>query len=208
VIHSNDFSSENNTDPMKLIGYLMIALCVLLVSLFSVEEPKRGLILGSALLGVFLILSTLSRVFTWCLQRFRWSKLPYVFRQGLNNLSRPQNQTWLLILSIGLGTFLVMVLFLSELLLIRQFDRSSGRGSPNMVLFDIQVDQVDGVEKALKDSQLPILQRVPIVTMKLSSIKGKAVEDIRRENSFRIEEEKIPNWALNREYRSTYLGHG
>ena len=207
LIQSADPLCTKEKNSIRFLGYLIIGLGVLFISTLSTDETKKGLMIGVALLAVFLTLSLLSKIFIWILQKFRWSKLPFIFRQGIRNLFRPKNQTWLLILTVGVGTFLVVVLYLSELVLLRQFDRSSSRDSPNMVLFDIQVDQVDIVERLLNESHNPILQRVPIVTMKLASVNGLQVEEIRRENQLRLEEERIPNWALNREYRSTYRDH-
>ena len=40
---------------------------------------------------------------------------------------------------------------------------------------------------------------VPVVTMRLSAVKDRRVEEIRADTSSRI-----PSWALRREYRSTY----
>ncbi len=45
--------------------------------------------------------------------------LPYVVRQGLANLHRPNNRTVLLLVSLGLGTFLVLTLFLVRTTLLR-----------------------------------------------------------------------------------------
>ena len=44
----------------------------------------------------------------------RHATLPFAWRQGVANLYRPNNRTLLLLVSLGMGTFLMMTLFLSR----------------------------------------------------------------------------------------------
>ena len=69
----------------------------------------------------------------------------------------------------------------------------------NLVMFDIQPDQLSGVEKILHDNKVPIIQNVPIVTMRIQSINGKGLDAIRNDTTMHSE-----RWALQHEYRSTY----
>jgi len=65
------------------------------------------------------------------------------------------------------------------------------------VLFDIQVDQKDGVLKILKEQNLPVLDVAPVVTMRIQSVKGRSTQELLRDWRGR-------NWVLRREYRSSY----
>lgn len=173
-------------------------------SLATAQKWKYGLGLAGALLAAFFLLMGLARVMTGLLRRLRLQRLPYVIRQGLSNLYRPQNQTVVLILALGVGTFLIMTLYLAKTQVLRQVQRSEDGNNANMVLFDIQVDQRDDVVRMLQGMRLPILQEVPIVNMRLSAINHTPVEEIRRRNKVGADGEGIPGWTLNREYRSTY----
>jgi putative ABC transport system permease protein len=115
------------------------------------------------------------------------------------NLYRPNIQSLVLMLSIGLGTCLMMMLYLTHNVLLQEVGLLSRGQQPNMVLFDIQTDQREDVRKLVRSFDLPILQEVPIVTMRLASVRGRAVEDILRDPK-----NSIPEFALQREYRSTY----
>jgi putative ABC transport system permease protein len=64
-------------------------------------------------------------------------------------------------------------------------------------LFDVQIDQIPAVEQLLTQRKFPIVQQVPIVTMRLLSINGQSNEKLRADP-------EIPEWTLRREYRSTY----
>jgi putative ABC transport system permease protein len=106
----------------------------------------------------------------------------------------------MLLLALGLGTFLMATLYLAQNSLVAQIEYLGGDDRPNAVLFDIQTDQVDPLRDLLGELALPILQQVPIVTMRLHSIKGRSVQEIRSEKG----RERRGSWALTRDYRCTY----
>jgi putative ABC transport system permease protein len=70
---------------------------------------------------------------------------------------------------------------------------------PNLILFDIQSDQREGIKEILQSNRLELLQNVPIVTMRLASINGRTIQEIRDDP-----EHDAREWALLREYRCTY----
>jgi putative ABC transport system permease protein len=65
------------------------------------------------------------------------------------------------------------------------------------VLFDVQRDQRAGITELIVSQGISMREEVPIVTMRLTRVKGTSVDELRAER-------KIPFWALRREYRSTY----
>jgi putative ABC transport system permease protein len=73
------------------------------------------------------------------------------------------------------------------------------RGGSNTILFDIQEDQVEGVEQTLTDLDLSIDELTPIVTMRLLEVGDRSVSEIRDDTSFSGQ-----RWAFLREYRSTF----
>lgn len=130
------------------------------------------------------------------------TRLPFVLRQGLANLYRPNNRTVLLMLSLGMGTFLILTLFFVHETLLRQLSVSREENRPNAILFDIQPDQHEAVAALVRSLGMEVLQHAPIVTMRLTSIKGRDVESILADPN-----RETPRWALSREYRSTYRDH-
>jgi putative ABC transport system permease protein len=114
------------------------------------------------------------------------------------NLYRPNNQTLVMVLALGLGTFLIVTLLLVQRTLLEQIRVTGGEGRPNLVLFDVQSDQIDGVVETVKSNGLPIQERVPIVTMRLAGVNGRSIEALRQDSTADL------TWAHRREYRSTY----
>lgn len=124
---------------------------------------------------------------------------PYVWRQGLANLFRPNNQTALLLVAIGMGMLLIGTLFLTQDMLLRQITVQSDQELPDLVLFDVQTDQNEQILNLIEERESAVLTNVPIVTMRLSELKGRTVADILTDTA-----RTIDRWALNREYRVTY----
>jgi putative ABC transport system permease protein len=154
----------------------------------------------AAMLGLgFIVLAGLGVLVAWAARRFVPAGLPYVVRQGLANLHRPNNRTILLLVSLGLGTFLVLTLFLARTTLLREIQGAGALGRPNLIFFDIQDDQIGPVRAAAAAAGSPVAESAPIVTMKIASIRGKSVEAIMKDK-----DAGIAAWALRREYRSTF----
>ena len=80
---------------------------------------------------------------------------------------------------------------------------STGATQPNAVLFDIQNSQKAAVLDLVHSLNVPVLDETPIVTMRLSSVKGQSVESILSDTN-RARGEGGRRWAYRREYRSTY----
>ena len=158
-----------------------------------------GLGYAAGLVAVFAALAALAYALMVALRRLVPRQWSYPWRQGLANLHRPHNQTTVLIVALGLGTFLIATLLISQETILSQI-RISGEGEtrPNMVLFDVQPDQVQGVTETIEGAGAPVLDASPIVTMRLSAVNGRPVSELREDPEVRT------TWAHRREYRSTY----
>lgn len=186
-------------DPLRWLIYALIALFVALFTYWQTESWQDTLVFPLGL-GIALgILALVARGFIWLLRRFFPRQWSFVWRQSLANLFRPNNQTLILLVSIGLGTALLATLFFTRDLLLDQVRLTGSGDRPNMVLFDIQTSQKEGVAQLVKQSDLPLLQQVPIVTMRLESI-----NDITKAENEADTTSEIRNWVFNREYRVTY----
>lgn len=187
------------SDPLRWLIYGLIAVFVALFTYWQTESWQDTLTFPVGLAIALGVLALTARGFIWLLRRFFPRNWSFVWRQSLANLFRPNNQTLILLVSIGLGTALLATLFLTRDLLLDQVRLTGSGDRPNMVLFDIQTSQKEEVARLVKQNDLPLIQEVPIVTMRLSSINGitKAQHDADTTSEIR-------NWVFNREYRVTY----
>ena len=150
--------------------------------------------------AAFALLTLTARSIIHGTRRFFPASWSYIWRQGLANLYRPNNQTTLLMLGLGLGTFLLSTLFLTQTNLLAQIKSVGSDQNPNVVLFDIQTDQRQELSDLVAGMDLPLLQQMPIVTMHIHSVKGQSARAMRRDTT----RSRRGNWALRHEYRATY----
>ncbi|MBL0763863.1 ABC transporter permease [Marivirga atlantica] len=186
-------------DRWRYLVYLLILLFIGTFTYLQLEDLQDAVIFT---LGIFVslgILAAIGKLIIWAVKRFFPSNSAFTVRQGLSNLYRPNNQTLLLVITIGLGTALITTLLLTQDLLLNKVKLSSSENQPNMVLFDIQSDQVDELIDITKKDSLPVIQEVPIVTMRLASIKGVNTNTLKEDTSYHVRD-----WVVNREYRVTY----
>lgn len=172
------------------------------VTAFAIQQTPRwqtGVGFTIALLLSFAVLAGLAVLTAWAARRFFPARAPYLWRQGVANLYRPQNRTVLLLLSLGLGTFLIVTMALTRATLLGQIAGTGSAERPNLLFFDIQSDQLQSLESTLEKAGTPLLVKAPIVTMKLSRYKDRPVAEVAKDKSV-----NIPGWTLQREYRCTF----
>lgn len=196
------YEGERRRDPLQLLVALVLGLAVLVFALASTERWQEGLGFAGGLLAAFLGLAGMARLAIALARRLRLARWPFVFRQGLANVHRPNNRTLLLVMSLGLGTFLLVTLRMVETTLLRELISGRESGRANAILFDIQPDQKADLENWVRSLGLPVLDEAPIVTMRLKAVKGRSVETILAEM-----DNESPRWILRREFRSTFTDH-
>ncbi len=174
-------------------------LFILAFAWWQLEGILGGLIFTGSVVLVLGVLAGTARGIMYLVRRFFPAFWPYVWRQGLANLYRPNNQTLVLVVAIGLGTALIATLFFSQQLLLRQTEVTGAGNEPNMILFDIQPEQLEPTLEYTRKKNMPIKQQVPIVTMRLERVKGRPVGEVRSDTTL-----DISGWVLDHEYRATY----
>ena len=214
--------------------YLAIGAAVVAFAISHTEKPEFGIGFAVAI-GLSLgMLAALAKVIVVAARKVIPAALPYVWRQGLANLYRPNNRTVLFMVSIGLGAFLVLSLYLTQHVLVTKLFPMEKENTPNAILFEVYPDQKQEVVGVMESMDLPLLQDVSIVNMKLAGIKGKPISQIpdwigrprskggrgpRREEARETGSGKtnilagvkfergVPRWVRERQYRSTYRDH-
>ncbi len=189
--------------------WIVCSLIVLVTTGFALwqsrERPLHGLgFLGGILLALGL-LWLLAFLLRFTVRRITGSTWPYVWRQGMSNLYRPNNRTLFLLTTLGIGSFLIFTLYLTEQSLLRQGELSSSDENPNLLMFDIQPDQNDGVNRIIEAEGYTVVGNAPVVTMNLAELNGYDVGQLREmDESGEID---IERWAVFREYQSTFREH-
>ncbi|MEQ9306873.1 MAG: FtsX-like permease family protein [Marinoscillum sp.] len=199
AIRSDAESSKMRLDWVQIIvGAVILAFLLLLVYL-QVGSFNDAAIFTFGLLITIVILGLIGRGLAFAIKKLLPDSFPYVWRQGLSNLYRPHNQTSLLITTLGLGTAFIATLLFMQDLLVDRVTISGAEDRPNTILFDIQTPQKEEVKQLTLDYDLPVLQEVPIVTMRVEEINGVTKRAAEEDTT-----NHTPDWAYDREYRITY----
>jgi putative ABC transport system permease protein len=177
--------------------YIVLALILAGLAVLGHGRPWRALGMAGGLAVTFGILAAVAHGLTLAARRAVQPAWPYLLRQGISNLYRPHNQTLLFLLSLGLGTFLLLTVLQTRDALLRKLDLKTFADSPSLYLIDVQPDQIDGVSGIVRSLHLPVLETMPIVTMRIQSIRGVPMKELEQQAA-------IPKWVLQREYRASY----
>lgn len=198
VLRTGTEGSQRRSKSVVTVATIII-LFPFLVATYQTRDWLMGLSFFGGLMTAFLVLTGLAFAVMWAVRKYFPSRAGFILRQSLANLFRPNNQTHVLMVVIGLGVFLIATLQIVQNSLLNQVEFVGQENQSNTILFDIQRDQKDGVVALTRENELPVNQLVPIVTTRLSRVKGKTVEEIQADTT-----DNIRNWSLTREYRVTY----
>jgi putative ABC transport system permease protein len=124
----------------------------------------------------------------------------FPLRHAVISLRRPGNQTRVILLAVGLGSFFVLGVRALQNNLISEFDVGAERSGADMFMIDIQRDQVEGVRALLQqrlDSATSPVRLVPVLRARVTAVRGRELNlgnpgDVRGQGS------------LAREYTITY----
>ena len=219
---------KRRRDPWILGASFLLAASVGALVFLQAGEPLVGASFVAGI-GATLFLLWLSALLTTrAVRRAPTAGLPYPARQGVANLHRPGNQTRVVVLALGFGVFLLATLFLVQHNLLRPFRLdAAGQAQGNLLLFDVQGEQREGVTGVLAADGASVMQEAPIIPMRIHAINGKTAaelvggtaaadpelsgpsdggppDDEAEEPSEEGQRSGPEAWAVRREYRSTY----
>ena len=213
-----------NDWPRIAVNAALIA-SVVAIGLLRAANIEQGLWISASTGAAIAVLAASAAFLSWIARKTLRSRWRYELRQGVANLYRPANQTRSVVLSLGFGAFLITTLYLVQTNLLRQFNVSMDASNANLVFFDVQEDQRAAVDSVIRAGRHRILEVAPVVTMRISAINGRTVDQIaadtlrsgapvesaapeqrrdRRGGARQGGRAGRPSWALRREYRSTY----
>ncbi len=192
-------SKKSDSWMLSGIIYTIIFLFVWFFSKLQIGEWLEAFFFTLGIVAAFILLTLTGKAVIWLVRKFFPKSVGFVWRQGMANLYRPNNQTLTLVVTIGLGTALISSLYSMQDLLIQQITISGEGDRPNMVLFDIQTPQIKEVQEITLDYDMPIIQDVPVITMTLKEING-----INKYQAISDSTLGYKKWVYNREYRVTY----
>lgn len=186
-------------DAIKWLVYILILLFVLGFSYLQLQSFRQAVVFTLGVLLAFVVLVGIALLLMWSVRKFFPSSASYLWRQGLANLFRPNNQTTTLVVAIGLGTAFICTLISIQSILLKRVNLSASGNQSNTVLFDIQPAQKDRVVALARQQGLPATGTVPIVNMRLERVNNITAESLEQDSTIEMQK-----WAFSREYRVTF----
>ncbi|MGB5983205.1 MAG: FtsX-like permease family protein [Nonlabens sp.] len=194
-----DNDSAGGSRWVSIVVFFFIILILFLFTFWLLEDALRafGFVVGT--LATFAILAAVAAGVMRLIKKYFPINLGFTARQSLLNLYRPNNQTVVLVVAIGLGTFLVSTLYFTKDVLLAKTDLESGANTANMIILDVQSEQRADLVALLNEQNAPVISNIPIVTMRMDQINSRSVKEIEQDST-----REIRGWVLNHEFRTTY----
>lgn len=165
-------TKTGKADVLIALVYVLMALFVMGFTRLQMQNWFQALAFSVGIGLAFLSLIFLAKLLLFLVKRFLPAQAIYVWRQGFANLYRPNNQTLMLTVSIGLSTAFIATLYFVQIILLDRVKISSGSNQPNMVMFDIQSSQKKSLDSLTQSYALPLMNQVSVITMRIDEING------------------------------------
>jgi putative ABC transport system permease protein len=178
----------------------VIAASLVLASIWQAGSWRVGLGFAAGLAGTVGVLAGAAIGLIRLLRRHPPRAFPYWARQGIANLFRPRNHTLPTTIAIGFALFVVATVQLVQTTVVDRMAIDTDPERPNFVLFDVQRDQLDGVDELLAEHGAGIVDEAPLVSARLAAVDGVSRADLLANDQIA----RDLRWALQREYRLTY----
>ncbi|WP_434037788.1 ABC transporter permease [Formosa sp. 4Alg 33] len=194
-------SEDGAQEPLwvRLSVFTAILVFLFLFSFWLIKDALYALSFVGATMLTFALLAGVAIGFTRLIKRYFPKHWSFTARQSVLNLFRPNNQTVVLVIAIGLGTFLISTLYFTKDILLTKTEVGAQSDSANIIILDVQPDQRVAISERITAKDLRVLSDIPLVTMRMQQINGQLVNDI-RQDSTRL----VRGWVLNHEFRTTY----
>ncbi|HVZ84324.1 MAG TPA: FtsX-like permease family protein [Terracidiphilus sp.] len=151
------------------------------------DSAMVGTVFALSLAGALVVLMLLAAVALWVLRvalnRVRL-QLPSFLRHGLANLYRPGNQSAAVLAALGTGVMLILAVYLTQGMLLREIRDVAAPNLPNVFLIDITSDEVEGIRGffAHQAGMTQKLDLLPVVTGRFVSLNGKTLDELKDEH--------------------------
>lgn len=213
-------SGRRPRDGWRVAAYLAAGGSVVALSVLQAPGWRSGLAFAGSIGAMLGLLYLLALLLIGATRRHLPRRAGYTLRQGVSNLFRPRNQTVAVTLSLGFGLFLIMIIFLAQHSILDRFHLDAAAGRPNLLLFDVQLDQQAGVVSLLARRGAEAPEVTPLVPGRIAALNGRPVAELlggrdadmvlegsgerSLEHNAGGDRGRPSRWALRREYRNTY----
>lgn len=192
---------ENNASLHALdrskwsIGAVVVVL-LLGLAIWQAGSVRAGVFFLGGLTATSLMLFGAASLLLRSLRRLRRAG-SFSVSQAVNSLYRPGNQTRVVLLAVGLGTFVVMSVYLTQTNLLREFDFTRNQRLPSLFFVDIQKSQIEQLTRLIADKTGEMPEVIPTVRARITHVNGEALD-------YQDREIRQQQGQIGREFALTY----
>jgi putative ABC transport system permease protein len=197
-----DETVRRRKDWLGMATLVVVSLALVAVTAWQASSLKVGVVVCSGFAGLAFVLMLAGRGLVAVVAPLAKSK-SFPLRHAVLHLSRPGNQTRVILLAVGLGAFFIVGIRSLQASLLQEFSIQSNEDSPDMFLLDIQRGQVEGMRAFLSDAShgAGAFQLIPVLRARVVGVSG------REQNMNSVEEVREKGVSLGREFTLTYRDH-
>ena len=189
-------------DRTQVVAGIGVGATLLAVAVWQAASLKVGAVVCGGFAAAAFVLHLVSTGIVRAVRpvaRAPWFPL----RHAILSLGRPGNQTRVILLAVGLGSFFVIGVRSLQSNLLGQFSLQLSASGADMFLIDILPPQVDSMRAFLDERKAPgggAPRLIPVLRARVTGVKGRetnldTVEEVRRQG------------GLGREFTITYRDH-
>ena len=155
-----DETKRRSRDWTTIVAFVLVSLALVAVTAWQAASLRVGVIVCVGFAGLALVLQLAGRGLVALVTPLANSR-SFPLRHAVLHLSRPGNQTRVILLAVGLGVFFIVGVRSLQATLLDEFSVQVSNESPDMFLLDVQRGQVDGV-RAFQIGRASCRERVSI----------------------------------------------
>ena len=185
-------------DWIRMGAIAAVGVALVVVASWQASSFEVGLYVVGGFTGVAFALHVIGRGLILAirpLQATNWFPL----RHAVLNLSRPGNQTRVILLAVGLGSFFIIGVQALQTNLVSNFSLELRDDSPDMFLIDVQEDQTAGIVDIVRRSVGREPQLIPVLRARVTGVDGRNLRFDGARSARRA--------GLGREFTITYRSH-
>ena len=197
-----DETSRRTYDWVSIAALVLVSLALVAVTAWQAASLRAGVIVCLGFGGLAFVLTLAGRGLVALVSPLANAR-SFPLRHAVLHLSRPGNQTRVILLAVGLGAFFIVGVRSLQATLLDEFSIQVAADSPDMFLFDVQRSQVDGVRAFLSDPSRAsgTFQLIPVLRARVVGVSG------RETNLDGVNEVRERGGAIGREFTVTYRDH-
>jgi putative ABC transport system permease protein len=158
-------------DPVQIAAGALVTAALVALAAWQASSIQVALVVCGGFAGIALVLHGAGAVLVRAVRPL--AATPYFpLRHAVGSLRRPGNQTRVILLAVGLGSFFVLGVRALQANLLEQFSVQLQRSGADMFLIDIQQDQVDGVRTFFRDAGIAEPQLIPVLRARVTAVRG------------------------------------